>query len=305
MVPTAEPAQVAGVFAGLLTVDLVHRVARHPGADEKITATAQDVAAGGPAANAAVTFAVLGGRATLLTSAGRHPLALSATADLAEHGVRVVDVTPNRTDAPAVSAVRVGPDGGRSVSSPNAEGVAGLDLTGLDDLVTGADVMLADGHLPDLAVRAATVAGAAGVPLLLDAGSRRPVFARLVPLADFVICSTAYAEAGQDPLLDLLEGGASAVAMTRGARSVRWATGDGRGEIPVDAVAAVDTLGAGDAFHGAAAWAVAGLGGATALALWPRVLALAAAVATVRVTHARPRAWLTDPALAVLAASWR
>jgi sugar/nucleoside kinase (ribokinase family) len=85
---------------------------------------------------------------------------------------------------------------------------------------------------------------------------------------------------------------------------VRWITVDGSGTVDVPAVAAVDTAGAGDAFHGAVAYAVAVLGWPTAVALLPQVLEFAAAVAGVRVVHRGPRAWLADPRLTELAARW-
>ena len=70
----AAPGDVpAGLFVGLVTLDLVQRVDKAPGPNEKVVAFAADIAAGGPATNAAVTFAALGGRATLVTSRGPVP----------------------------------------------------------------------------------------------------------------------------------------------------------------------------------------------------------------------------------------
>src|SRR5699024_7964423 len=105
---------------GLTTMDVLHRADRRPGANEKITAVRQDVAAGGPAANAAVTFAVLGGRARLLTALGRGGPALVARADLTGHGVEIHDAADD--DYPlAVSAVLVDDaTGERSVVSADA-----------------------------------------------------------------------------------------------------------------------------------------------------------------------------------------
>ena len=60
--PVSEKAPV-GVFVGLATLDVIHRIAKAPAVNQKVTSTAQFVAAGGPAANAAVTFAALGGDA--------------------------------------------------------------------------------------------------------------------------------------------------------------------------------------------------------------------------------------------------
>ena len=74
--PVSEKAPV-GVFVGLATLDVIHRIAKAPAVNQKITSTAQFVAAGGPAANAAVTFAALGGDAILVTALGDDPVAES------------------------------------------------------------------------------------------------------------------------------------------------------------------------------------------------------------------------------------
>ena len=76
----------SALFAGLCVVDLVHRVARPPGPDEKVTALSRELVAGGPATNAAVTFAVLGGSARLLTAVGSGPLGDVVRADLERPG---------------------------------------------------------------------------------------------------------------------------------------------------------------------------------------------------------------------------
>src|ERR1700760_3484155 len=111
-----------GLFVGLTTVDVVHRLDALPGPDEKATASRQEVLAGGPAAVAAIAFAALGGEPTLLTALGRHPLAEVARADLQQCGVRVVDAAFGASVATVpVSSVRVRlRSGERSVSSLDA-----------------------------------------------------------------------------------------------------------------------------------------------------------------------------------------
>ncbi len=86
-----------GVFVGLATLDVIHRVTRRPGPDEKVTALRQDIAAGGPAANAAVTYAALGGRARLVTALGTDRLAGVIGDELQTHRVEVVDVDVDAT----------------------------------------------------------------------------------------------------------------------------------------------------------------------------------------------------------------
>src|SRR5262249_62103242 len=65
----------SALFVGLCTLDIIQAVARMPGRNEKVTALRQSAAAGGPATNASVAFACLGGGAPLLSGGGRPPLA--------------------------------------------------------------------------------------------------------------------------------------------------------------------------------------------------------------------------------------
>jgi sugar/nucleoside kinase (ribokinase family) len=291
----------SGLFVGLATLDVIQYVERLPGPNEKVVATAADVAAGGPATNAAVTFAALGGRATLLTALGAGPLRTVVAEDLTRHHVDVVDAAAPSHRGPASSAVTViAGTGDRSVVSVNAE-AARIDVPAeLSDLVTSADVLLVDGHLPDLTHAAVAAAMSSEVRVVLDGGSWKPAIADVLPQLDAAVCSAAFvvpdgcghAESAQA----LLNMGVPFVAFTDGPHAIRWWTKEQSGAVDVPAVAARDTLGAGDAFHGAFAFALtAGTDNVAALGF-------AAAVAAVRVEHVGPRAWLADPRLRTLAA---
>ncbi|WP_218566139.1 PfkB family carbohydrate kinase [Vallicoccus soli] len=300
---------------GLATLDVVQRVDRLPGPDEKVVAQGLDVAAGGPAAGAAVTAAALGARAVLVTALGGSPLARLVAEDLRAAGVRLVDAEPGSERLPAVSSATVlTTTGERSVVSVNAEGVAAAPPDGLAGLVAGTGAVLLDGHHPALALAAARAARAAGVPVVLDGGSWKPHLPDLLPLVDVAACSSAFRLPAGEPLTALLGDGARGprcVAVTRGGGPVGWWArtpgGTRSGEVPVARVRAVDTLGAGDAFHGAlaAALAVAPPGPDPVPGL-VAALGLAARVASVRVEHAGPRAWLADPRVAgALGSGWR
>jgi sugar/nucleoside kinase (ribokinase family) len=251
-VATVDPP--LGVFVGLATLDVIHHVAARPGPDQKVTAQRQFVAAGGPATNAAVTFAALGGRARLVTALGSGPIGVLIGSELAACGVDVVDVGPPEHQPP-VSAIAVEPlHGLRSVISPDARG--STVSTGAD-LVSGADAVLVDGHHADLAMAAAAGAASAGVDLVVDAGRWKPVFEQLIPVATAMICGADFRlpehrTDGQDrSALALAARGVPAVATTHGPDPIRWWLGGKSGTLTVPPVQAVDTLGAGDAFHGA------------------------------------------------------
>jgi hypothetical protein len=164
--------QPSALFVGLCTLDIVQAVARMPGPNEKVTALRQSAAAGGPATNASVAFACLGGRATLLTGAGRHPLADGVRADLDRAGVTLIDVAADDEAPPAVSSILVTEGSGdRSVVSVNAAGRELRPPSGLAALVDDARAVLIDGHHPALALAAARAARARGRLCVLDGGS--------------------------------------------------------------------------------------------------------------------------------------
>lgn len=290
--PDSERAP-AGLFVGLATLDVVHRIAEAPAVNEKVTATAQFVAAGGPAANAAVTFAALGGRATLLTALGDGAVADLIRADLARHRVDVVDAAAGTERAVPVSAVSVlESTGERSVVSLDAVHSDAEPLESMADLVADADVLLVDGHHPMLA-RAAVGTAAQSVPVVVDAGRWKPVMTDVVPHATDMVCSADFRVPGADRSAStaaaLVDDGVATVVITHGGDPVEWWS-DGRcGSVPVPVVEAVDTLGAGDAFHGAYCFFAAEPGSDVAYRI-----DRAARVAALRCSRVGPRAWLDE-----------
>jgi sugar/nucleoside kinase (ribokinase family) len=273
------------LLAGLCTIDVVQRVREFPAPGEKVQSLSASVAAGGPATNAAVTVAALGGAATLLTVLGAHPLAALARADLESCGVQVVDMHPEHLDPPALSAVAVrADDGERTVVSRNAAGHCGkvpslnVQLGHFCGKVPSA--VLVDGHHPELALGVAKWAREQGIPVILDAGSWKPVLEELLPLVDIAACSAGF----RAPGASLHERGVPTVITTAGPEPVRWSTKSASGEVPVPRVTAVDTLGAGDVWHGAFAFNIGKLD-------LPELIGFANEVAAERVRHAGPRAW--------------
>jgi sugar/nucleoside kinase (ribokinase family) len=215
---------------------------------------------------------------TLVSAVGAHPLGTLIRDDLDRYGVRLVDAAAGRAGPPPVSAITVlAATGQRTIVSRNAgDQAAGVPV---DPDLAGADAVLVDGHHPALAVAAAR----AGRPLVVDAGSWRPVFADVLPHALVVACSAAFR--APDPVL---LAAVPHVAVTDGPRPVRWHSGPAAGAVPVPAVAAVDTAGAGDVFHGALAVAVAR---DPEVRDFPGALAYAVSIAARRVVHRGPRAW--------------
>lgn len=285
-----------GVFVGLATLDVIYRVSAPPGPNEKLTAHDRMLLAGGPATNAAVTFGALGGVALLVTALGAHALSRTLVAELARYGVDCLDATPDHDGPPPMSAVMVSQATGERAVVSDTEAcldVAPVHLADLAERVREADVVLVDGHHPVLTRAGVDAAVSYDVPVVVDGGSWKPVFSEVMPRAGFALCSADLRVPGvpaAGTLAALLGQGARAAAVSNGAKPLRWAAVGERGEVPVPEVDVVDTLGAGDVLHGAAAFAVARRGmSPAALRRW---LPWAVSVASLSTGSPGTRAWL-------------
>ncbi|MDH6553579.1 sugar/nucleoside kinase (ribokinase family) [Streptomyces sp. SAI-117] len=289
----------AGLFVGLCTLDVIQLVDHVPGADEKLTAREQVVAAGGPAANAAVTFAHLGGAAGLLTGVGAHPLGRAVAAELGELDVTLRDLAAGSTQPPAVSSILVtASTGDRAVASTNASGYRLAPPPDLDALVAACDIVEFDGHHMELATATARLARATGRRTVLDGGSWKAGTERLLPSIEVAVCSNDFRPPGTDTPKDVLrflrDHGVAWSAVTRGGRPIEWAGPDGGGTVEVPSVRVADTLGAGDVLHGALTHHLAAQGHLTSYG-FQEALRAAAAVASRACASFGTRAWLQRP----------
>jgi sugar/nucleoside kinase (ribokinase family) len=286
-----------GLFVGLCTLDVIQLVDHAPAANEKLTAREQVVAAGGPAANAAVAFAHLGGTATLLTAIGRHPLGAGVAADLHALGVTVSDLAADSTRPPAVSSVLVtASTGERAVASTNATRHRLAPPDDLDALVAACDIVEFDGHHMELALFTARAARAAGRTTVFDGGSWKTGTEDLLPLIDVAVCSADFHPPGTrtpaDTLRFLRKHGVARSAVSGGADPIAWAAPGAEGTVDVPTVPVADTLGAGDVLHGALAHHLALRGVSPTTEEFVAALSAAAVVASRACASFGTRAWM-------------
>ncbi len=293
----------AVVAVGLTTLDVINRIEGPLVVGSKVVSSRVELVAGGPATNAAVTAAALLGSAELVTALGAGTAADNVDADLAMHSVRVHDCAPVRGWTLPVATCLVTADGERTIASPGAHATF-FELTPeAEEAIAGARVILLDGHHPGLAEQALACRRPDSV-VILDAGSFKPRAERWLGEVDVLAASSDYAEGlGLTPegaCKHGLSAGCRAVVITQGPGPIVWQLEDGPvREHQVAQVEVRDTLGAGDAFHGAlAAELVVALaspdptGARTWLQALPTAIAGAAHVATTRVSVSGSRRWL-------------
>lgn len=240
---------------GLAVVDLVFEVGAVPSPGEKQFASGGRLVGGGPAANAAATVARLGGRAIFVGRVGDDPMGAIIREGLTEGGVDTAIETIAGATSP-VSAVLVTTDGERTIVNRTDPA---LHTTGPQALPQ-AGAYLADIRWPLGADAAAVAARSHGVPCVLDLDrTDGAVPEAALRSASHVIASrSALGITDPETTLRALAHRTDAwVAVTLGADGVMWADDGVVRQIRPPRVEVVDTLAAGDVFHGAFALALA------------------------------------------------
>lgn len=283
-----------GLFVGLTTLDLIYGVADLPQPNEKQVATDLAIAAGGPATNAAVTFRHLGNQSKLMSAVGQHPLTALVRADLTTQQVALLDLAPQRQDPPPLSSILVtAGTGDRAVVSRNAVNLQITIEQMSPDPLDGVNIVLIDGHQIEISVAIAQAAQHQNIPIVLDGGSWKPGLEKVLPFVDYAICSANFFPPGctsQSEVIAYLQQAITSpsIAITRGGASIRYSHQKEQGEIPVPIISSVDTLGAGDIFHGAFChWILK--------KSFPEALRQAAQVAALACQSFGTRQWLLSP----------
>lgn len=292
--PKIDAGARKALFAGLATVDIAYRVHAPPEPNSKSVALSQEIFVGGPATNAAMTYSLLSGCATLISAVGRHPLTALVAEEISRYGVRFHDLCPEFDGVPALSSILVTQHTGeRVVVSANAGALAGYPKSLPEISLNDFDVLLVDGHHLDTLVPLLEAAHLAGTCIVLDAGSWKPQLQKLLPLFNVVIASGNFRPPGcvdHAEVLQYLAGkGVMRRAITRGEYPILAEHNSQHLEIPVPAVKVVDTLGAGDILHGAFCAAYS-----PQADNFVEALRAAAELASVSTTFRGTRAWATS-----------
>jgi len=248
---------------GIAVQDYVFSLPEMPRAAEKYRASDFAIIGGGCAANAAVAIVRLGGRASLVTRLGADRLGDDIVAELEAEGVDCTYAARFEGCRSSLSAVMVDAAGDRLIVNYRdpelPEDIAWLPDPG----ALGLDAVLADARWPAGAAAMMRRARARGLATVLDAEPPVKAAEDAVSASSHIAFSRdGLAEwSGTDDLDQGLAIAASAtgafVCVTDGANGVRFRRGRENGHSPSFVVDPVDTLGAGDVWHGAFALALA------------------------------------------------
>lgn len=237
-------------------VDYLLAVARFPKAGESLPLDAVRRLPGGQVAGAMVGCARLGLRPCFVLRTGADEAGEWQRAALAAEGVDLSLARELPGVPSAIAYILIDERTGERAVIWNTDArliVQPEEIT--EEVVARARTVYFDGKDEEACLRAATLARRLGVPVICDIDSERARTRELVPLIDHFISNEEFVTAltGTDDLPRALrmlrEMGPSVVCATRAARgAIAW---DGREMVdsPAFSIHAVDSTGAGDAFH--------------------------------------------------------
>ena len=243
---------------GHASYDLVFSVSHHPLADEKIVADSFLGCGGGPAANAAVTVAKLGFSTAFAGYLGNDIYGEKHQQEFFDWGVNTDLIIRGSSPTP-LSTILVKPNGHRALVNYKGDTLA-LCANAIDFSSVTAKVVLFDGHEPHVSLDLIHHLKQSGSLTVLDAGSVHEGTLSLMTKVDYLVCSEKFAvQFAGDEITALTRLGhvSPNVVITLGERGLIWQKEQVQGSLPAFPVTPVDTTGAGDAFHGAFAAAVA------------------------------------------------
>ncbi len=257
------PRRARVICLGVATLDQIFRVDTIPAAPAKFRALDFVVTGGGMAANAAVAVQRLGGDAQYWGRVGDDAVGDQILHMLEDEHVDVSHVKRLPGARSKTSAILVDNRGERLVCSAPSQGYpADTSWLPLDE-VKRVDAVHADSRWKTGAIALFDAAAEAGIPSVFDADAGDPEEV-------LTISQRATHPVFSETMLDALQFGESEKALERafGGRNVicgvtlgvlgmRWFNGVDIRRAPGRRVVAIDTLGAGDTWHGAFALALA------------------------------------------------
>lgn len=260
---------------GSANVDLVIRAERMPNSGETLIGDAFDIFTGGKGFNQATAAARLGAQVTLIGRIGDDPFAEILRSAIESEHIDNRFVTTDAESGTGIATIVVEPDGDNSIIVvPRANmRLTSEDIADAADSIAEADVLLLQLETPiEASQTAINIAKANDTIVILDPAPARPLPPSLLAEVDILTPNATEAallsghtvNTSEDAFVtaetlqtQIATDSHAAVVLTLGEQGVLLCTSAQSTHIPAILVDAVDTTGAGDAFSGALATALA------------------------------------------------
>lgn len=264
--PTPTPKSSPRILCiGIPVRDLTFHTPRVPGRGSKENATALDEICGGNALNAAIGIVRLGGRASICGPMGdANEMSIRFIFDqMAREGIETRHLIHMPGLVTPVSAVMIDPSGERTIVTFRDPKLWQVKLADVDTLLDDCDAILTESRCAEFCTDLCAEAVRRGIPVIVDVDRAMSLREGLLNASTHLVFSseplqeTADVADDAQALKKIAKLTSSFLAGTRGPRGTIWLDHNGEiQETPAFPVHTVDTLGAGDVFHGAFALAI-------------------------------------------------
>jgi sugar/nucleoside kinase (ribokinase family) len=244
--------------AGIAVQDIVMHVQNFPAPGTKVSASEFIITGGGCAANAAVAIARLGGRVAFAGPLGgsRDAVSNRILSDLAKEGIDCSGVARVDEGTASVSLILLDATGEKTIATRRGLNLGDVLPKDPAKLVADAGAVLVDNRFPGFVTAVCRAAQARKIPIVIDFDQATRVDDPLLALGTHVVSSTEalFGTTGltdhRDALKKLAEHISGFLALTDGPKGTYWLERGELRHLPAFKVKAIDSLGAGDAFHG-------------------------------------------------------
>jgi sugar/nucleoside kinase (ribokinase family) len=245
--------------AGIAVQDIIMRVENFPAPGTKVPASDFVITGGGCAANAAVAIARLNGRVAFAGPLGgaNDPISVRIVADLTAEGIDCSGAVRVDGGTASVSLILLDAQGEKTIATRRGVKLGNVLPADAGKLVADAEAVLVDNRFPEFVTAVCRAAHARKIPIVIDLDLATQVDDPLLALGTHVVASTEALRAttGLDDygagLQRLAEHVLGFLAVTDGPNGIYWLDAGSVRHMPAFKVKAIDSLAAGDAFHGA------------------------------------------------------
>ena len=250
---------------GMPVRDLTFRVPGVPARGSKEQATHFDEICGGNALNAAIGIVRLGGRASICGPMGdaRETSSRFIFEQMAHEGIDTRHIVHMRGLVTPISAIMIDPSGERTNVTFRDPELWKVELPDTDTLLEDCHAILTESRCAEFCTDLCAEARRRGIPVIVDVDGAMSLREGLLTASSHLVFSseplqeTAGTPDDGEALKKVAKLTPSFLAGTRGPRGTIWLDEhQDLQETPAFPVHTVDTLGAGDVFHGAFALAV-------------------------------------------------
>jgi len=234
------------------------RVDRFPEPGTKVPASEFLITSGGQSGNAAVAIARLGGHVSFAGPLGAEDeFASRIVKTLLQENIDCTGAVRVPGAISSVSLILVDAAGEKMIATRRYQGLGEVAPHDAGRTVSAVDAVLLDNRYPNFVIPICNAAKARGIPRILDFDKAAPLDDQLLMACSHVISSSEAlrGSTGFDDLSAALKKLGQHfngfLAVTDGEHGVYWIDNGEIRHMPAFKVQAIDTLGAGDVFHGA------------------------------------------------------